>query len=382
VPLNEELVLGQIHGTYGGSSAPINHIPENAPWLIAINSPVAAFARRKVIRNTWLRTYQERTPFDHIFFISNPGRLASDAGAATGWAQRVARENATYGDIVVLDNIPDDPYTYKTVQPLEIFSWLARHRADCGYKFVMKLDSDVFHNVAGLWDRYVGGWINDSAAQRTLLGQRIVSERYGVSLVHTHAMMYTLGWELMARASMLYKALKLPLKEREELALAVLFTAAHEPYRVVSLTLSEAHMYWESDSRGDGTPWARPTSKPEWARHALRPQAIAVDGLLTDRLYTLIATYFDRDGPRPMPLYHDWKDKALQLRNWVLPLNWRWPLGRANSLLNPHAPAVEPELRPWESPMLIPEINGPYPVPASACDFWHWCFDIGNEATS
>jgi hypothetical protein len=378
VPQNEELRLRQKHKTWGGSSAN-EYRPEKQPqWLIAINSPVTDFTRRKIIRDTWLRTYQDRAEFDHVFFMANPGRQAAESVVGTGWAERIAAENATFGDIVVLDNIPDDYYTAKTVQPLEFFSWLTRHRDNQTYKFVTKLESDVFLNVAGLWDRYVGQWLDDKYAQRTLLGQRIVSRRDGVELVHTHGMTYTLGWELMTRVAGLYAAHKTPFKEREDLAPAVLLTAAAERYRVVSLTLDEAHTYWEPDSRGDGTPWARRASPKEWAWHALRPQAIAVAGLSNDRLYSKIAVYFDRDGPRSTPPVRSWKGERVAV--WVQALDGLWRFGLAGQgLTNPHAPSEEPEVHPWQSPFQVPEINGPPPLSVQSCDFWQWCSGAAGD---
>ncbi|ROV92078.1 hypothetical protein VSDG_07574 [Cytospora chrysosperma] len=160
-------------------------------------------------------------PFDGRFVVANPGPQ---------WTDAVAKENGTFGDIIVLDHIAEDDITANTVKTLEFYKWLVYYSPRC-YEFVSKMDTDTY------------------------------------DLVFPQGAMYTATWDMVALLVSLQAQFKVI--TGEDVAIAVLLLKAREQIKFVNFRGTEKFDFDEADTRGDGTAWARPGTHPNATYHAL-----------------------------------------------------------------------------------------------------------------
>ncbi|GJC81211.1 hypothetical protein ColLi_04049 [Colletotrichum liriopes] len=150
------------------------------PWLAAVISAASDAERRMLIRSTWMRIFDD-VPFDGRFVVSNPGPQ---------WTEVVANENRTFGDMIVLDHIAEDDVTANTIKTLEFYKWLVDN--DVEYEFISKMDTDLWLNARGFWDRFLlprlstdtATGIQKSTVQRTVIGELYYSPTWDLVFPH------------------------------------------------------------------------------------------------------------------------------------------------------------------------------------------------------
>ncbi|RYE13463.1 MAG: hypothetical protein EOP45_21150, partial [Sphingobacteriaceae bacterium] len=103
--------------------------------LIGINVGGGEFQRRSLIRTHQIDKYKEYN-ITWRFFI---GRVSGDI------KESVKTENDTYGDIVVLDHVPDLVDESRTIKLFEFFRYVEAYYPV--YKYVAKMDTDCFLNI-------------------------------------------------------------------------------------------------------------------------------------------------------------------------------------------------------------------------------------------
>ncbi|KAK2613028.1 hypothetical protein QQS21_000957 [Conoideocrella luteorostrata] len=262
------------------------------PWLAAVICAAQDVERRMLIRSTWMRLFQD-TPFDPRFVVSNPGGV---------WNETIRYENRTFGDMIVLDHIPEDDITANTIKTLEFYKWLLKSGQK--YEFVSKLDTDLWLNAPAFWDRYLVPRLSDSTGQltarvnRTVIGQLFYSDS-GYN-TFAHGSMYTVTWDMMQ--------LLVSLQERfnvvtgEDAAVGILMHKGEERANFVNFRGEEKFDYDDADSRGDGSAYARADTHPTAISHALYGDyPIAIHQLKDKNLWMKVAACFTEKGIKPAP---------------------------------------------------------------------------------
>lgn len=263
-----------------------------SPWLAAVICGASDAENRAVIRSTWMRLFKD-VPFDGRFVVANPGPV---------WSDMVAMENRTFGDIIVLDDIQEDDITANTIKTLEFYKWLVArgHR----YEFVSKMDTDLWLNARGFWDRFLlPRMTNDTGTLKSAVERIVIGELYYThswDLVFPHGSMYTVTWDMVELLSSLQS--RFDVVTGEDMAVAVLMLKGRETANFVNFRGTEKFDYDDGDSRGDGTAWAREATHPNATSHALYgDDPIAVHELKHKSEWFKVAACFDEDGLKPAP---------------------------------------------------------------------------------
>lgn len=266
------------------------------PWLAAVISSAGDAQRRYLIRSSWMSLYRD-VPFDGRFVVANPGPQ---------WTGAVAKENRTFGDMIVLDHIAEDDVTANTIKTLEFYKWLVEH-GPRRYEFVSKMDTDLWFNARGFWERFLLPKTRKDAAtgqllstvNRTIFGELYYSKTY--DLVFPHGAMYTASWDTVALLASLQERFKVV--TGEDMATAILLLKGREQANFVNFRGTEKFDYDEADTRGDGTAWARQGTHPNSTYHALvGSNAIAVHQLKSEDSFLKVAECFDEQGIKVTPL--------------------------------------------------------------------------------
>lgn len=267
--------------------------PQNAslqrnPWLAAVICSAFDAERRMLIRSTWMHLYRD-VPFDGRFVVSNPGPQ---------WKDMLRAENQTFGDLIVLDHLQEDDMTANTVKTVEFYKYLVDH--DLRYDFVSKMDTDLFFNARGFWERYISPGLQDerTVGDRAVIGELYYSKLH--DLAFPHGSIYTYTWP------MVQEVVRLQARHRvisgEDMVAAVLLLKSRQTVRMINLKGTEKFDYDDGDARGDGTPWARAGTHPDATRHALwGPDALAVHQLKSEVTFRKVADAFDEGGIKAMP---------------------------------------------------------------------------------
>ncbi|KAH6669762.1 hypothetical protein F5X68DRAFT_216099 [Plectosphaerella plurivora] len=264
-----------------------------APWLAAVICTPWDVERRMLIRSSWMRLYQD-LPFDARFVVSNPGPQ---------WIESIRLENSTFGDMIVLDTLREDDFTANTVKTLGFYRWLI-DQSPRRYEFVSKMDTDLWLNARGFWDRYLKprlsttDGVQKATVEQTIIGQLYYSPPH--KIVFPHGSMYTVTWDMVSLLADLQD--EHHVVAGEDMAMAVLMLKGHQQATVVNMRGSEKFDFDERDTRHDGTAWAVETTRPTAAEHALfGPDVIAVHQLKSNELWLKVADCFDERGIKPMP---------------------------------------------------------------------------------
>ena len=162
-------------------------------WFIWTSSAAHLRQRRDIIRSTW-QTYYTNISYDARFVMGTP---------PSPWAPLIAHENATYGDIIVLDSAEDNKYWSVTEKPFETFI-LLRDRMLAGvgkrYDFVSKVDDDSFIDASTFYTDYL---VPNRHTNRTIISRVVQYQR-----LHPfpHGSFYTLTWDLVSLIADLYRS--------------------------------------------------------------------------------------------------------------------------------------------------------------------------------
>jgi len=244
-----------------------------------------------LIRSTWMRLYRN-VPYDTMFIIANP---------EPKWKESIIYENRTFGDIVILDKIPDDDVTAHTIKTFEFYKWLLG--SGRRYEFVTKLDADIWLNARGFYDRFlaprISKWDGPAKAtvKQTVIGELFYDKKS--DLVYPHHSMYTLTWDMVELLARLQD--KFHLVTGEDMAISLLLLRDKQRPTFVNFRGREKFDFDEDDARGDGTAWAREHTQVDAIKHAVTDEAIAIRNLKDSNSWQRVAACFDEKGIRGRP---------------------------------------------------------------------------------
>lgn len=167
------------------ASTPLNH----PRWLLAIFLPPERIVRRAVIRSTWATRYPN--PSYECRFIIGGYR-------SSPWAPLIDAENATYGDILTLENfVPDDQTTANHVKAMELFNHLVHQQRTSGlrYDLVSKVDDDNWLNIPSFYKTFIAPRLPSGEKYNpntlTVIGRPM---SWGKPYTYTSGRMYTVSW--------------------------------------------------------------------------------------------------------------------------------------------------------------------------------------------
>ena len=119
-----------------------------APWLLFTSSSSADFQRRQLIRWSWINTFANASLYEHIFAVNTkvPALISF-----------IKKENETFGDILLLEDLEDTRDIANTIKPFEVIrklTWEGWKRRK-SYDFVSKVDQDAWVDPVRVWERYI-----------------------------------------------------------------------------------------------------------------------------------------------------------------------------------------------------------------------------------
>lgn len=260
-------------------------------WLGAVICSPWDVQRRMLIRFTWMKMYKN-VPMDQRFVVSNPGPQ---------WTQIVAMENRTYGDMIVLDHLPEDDFTANTIKTIEFYRWL-KEKSPRKYEFVSKLDTDLWVNARALYDRHLVPRMDENLkanVNHTVIGQFYYSHPHKTAF--PHGALYTATWDIVELLPVLQD--EFHVIAGEDVTMAWLLMKGKQKVTVATLTEAEKFEFDRNDVRpGEVTGWARNTTDLTSQSHALYGKdAIGVHQLKKDNDWLTMATCFDENGIKDMP---------------------------------------------------------------------------------
>lgn len=271
------------------------------PWLGAVICSAWDIERRMLIRFSWMKLYKD-VPMDQRFVVSNPGRW---------WTPILQQENRTFGDLIILDHLSEDDFTANTVKTIEFYRWLV-DESPRKYAYVSKMDTDLFLNARGMWNRYLRPRLTPrvpgsselvASVNHTIVGQFYYDEYH--KSVFPHGAIYTASWDLVELLPKLQN--EHHIIAGEDITVAWLLLKARQKVTLAVLSESEKFEFDHGDTRpGEKTPWARKDTDLTSSWHALYgDEVIAVHQLKSADDWLLVAEVFDEKGVMAMPAFPD-----------------------------------------------------------------------------
>ncbi|KAL9124268.1 MAG: hypothetical protein Q9217_006386 [Psora testacea] len=209
--------------------------PSNDPkWLLAIFLSPSNISRRAVIRSTWATRYQNPS-YEYRFIIGN--------FTTSPWAPAIEAENATYGDIWMLEDFTNENHeTANRIKNMEFFKYLVRHQGTRvrRYDFVSKIDDDNWFNIPPYYETFIaprlpGREMYDPSAL-TMIGRPMVwTQEYA----YASGRIYTVSWSLLEFFVQKYTANPISEKTEDELAGLYLYEDKVQ-HKFVPLELEQA----------------------------------------------------------------------------------------------------------------------------------------------
>jgi hypothetical protein len=111
--------------------------------LIVILTSSDNFQRRQILRAHQIHPYKVYTNITWRFVLGSP---------PPAYRTALKYENDTYGDLIFLENVPDTRDIARSIKLLEFYKYVEESLPV--YKYVGKLDTDSFVNIAGLMKNY------------------------------------------------------------------------------------------------------------------------------------------------------------------------------------------------------------------------------------
>ncbi|CRK11193.1 hypothetical protein BN1708_010069 [Verticillium longisporum] len=275
------------------------------PWLGAVICSAWDLKRRMLIRYTWMKLYKD-VPMDQRFVISNPGPR---------WMDVIRQENRTYGDLIVLDHLQEDDFTANTVKTIEFYRWLVE-KSPRKYEFVTKMDTDLWVNARGYYDRQILPRLEAQAGNTTLVSTvdyTVIGQFYYDSYHKTsfpHGAIYTVTWDIVQLLPMLQD--KFHVIAGEDVTMAWLLMRGKQKVNMAVLNEQEKFEFDQKDTRrGEDGPWARTGTDVTSPWHALAgKEALAIHMLKKDDEWLMVASVFDKNGliDAPTTESHEFRD--------------------------------------------------------------------------
>jgi hypothetical protein len=273
----------------------IPDILKSAPvpvWLIATVTPANGMQRRSIIRNTWQRLYKNDSIITTRFVVANPGPL---------WLPVLIAENATFGDIIMLDHIDESARTANTIKSVEFLKHLTTQPQK--YSFVTKLDDDSFLDSKTFYEEYLHPRIiatpqpssdletpSSSPMNRTIFARTLHRGKYS----YPGGQFYTMTWDLVSLLAKLHTENPIT-DEHEDVMVGRLLFEAGEAWEHIDLPNPVSFDYGDKGAI-NGSAWAAEGADLEKWVHPVGQGAINPHKMRDDATYLSVAACYDERG--------------------------------------------------------------------------------------
>jgi hypothetical protein len=271
--------------------------PEPPKWLAATISPFDGVVRRHIIRSTWQTLYRNESRATFRFVISNPEVL---------WEPVIAKENETYGDIIILRNLVEDAKTANTIKTVEFFRYLLDQ--DQRWSFVSKIDDDSYVDAARFYDRYLEPrfhntkeWLAPGVpkVRNTVIGKPLDIGRKAFQ--YPSGQFYTVSWDLMKTIVDVQKRASIT-GEHEDVLIGELLDQSGLAFEFFAMSRAEAfEIEWSKSIRvaDQDSAWANDSADLNNTNsHSVGKGAINPHRMKKDKDYLMVAACFGPDGPK------------------------------------------------------------------------------------
>ena len=210
----------------------------------------------------------------------------------------IKKENDTFGDILLLDDMKDTAWTANHIKPFEFFKkvtdngWKGRT-----YDFVSKVDQDSFVDPVRTWNKYLKGRMRVSGIEKDRLMLSMPHEAF-CECPSPQGGFYTLSWDLAKLIAGLYDGMEKPEDIGQEDCMVGRFpTDAGEQYEFMSMDGEESF-----DVIGEkGSAIARDWSKDQVERGHLEEleNVVFLHQMKEEWKWLAVKDLFDEDGWAP-----------------------------------------------------------------------------------
>ena len=264
-------------------------------WLIATMSPYTSIARRQLIRATWQSLYNTSTNpnLTTRFVLAQP---------SPDYADRIAAENATYGDLWLIPDLAETPLIANTVKSMHMLAMLASGAftvppnasssppsSSHGWRYVSKVDDDSYIDPVRMWQLFIEPRLHHP---RTLISRSM--RRFEPRWDYPSGQFYTLSWDLLLTIVGLWQANHI-VDEHEDRLIGRLLHEAAVAFTFVRMTHRQAFDYragvW------DASAWA----------HIVGEGALNPHSMKSDEVYRAVAQRFDVHGARSTAFQQIWE---------------------------------------------------------------------------
>ena len=260
---------------------------EKVPWLIATMSAAWSQQRRNIIRATWQHTYRSSGHFDTVFVIAK----TKDHDL---WEPLIRQENATWGDLILLDHIEENRDIANTIKPIEFYKHLVhKHEAEGGepWKFVSKVDDDSYLDATTFYNEFLLPRLDckDTIIARYLSWAAMTGDK--VDYPCPGGQFYTMSWDIVETLARLHTENPIQGLMEDGMLGKLLYEGKH-PWELVRLNDSRAFDINEDTFHGQGMPPERPDLGPVDAM----TMAVNPHKMKKDESYLKVAALFDEHG--------------------------------------------------------------------------------------
>ncbi|KAJ3119446.1 hypothetical protein HK100_000319 [Physocladia obscura] len=277
--IGEEFGDGNINNEAGEEDDAMEIHSLNPSWLIATISyygPKAA-KRRQIIRETWQKLYA--TPDITCRFIL---AKANDPDTQLDY---ILFENETFGDLVVLDSIPEDSRTANTVKSIEFFKslnpYLNGTNSHLRRDFVSKADDDSFIYATEFRKRYLD---QNYAQERTIIGRNCSGCK---PYLYAAGQFYTMSLPMIDHISQLHATNKII--NMDEDALNGLLLLNNHEFHPQNYTFIHVENKFAFD-------WSPAINDSSLNNHRVTIDSLNPHKMKQDADYLLVASLFGPDG--------------------------------------------------------------------------------------
>jgi Galactosyltransferase len=216
------------------------------------------------------------------FVIGDPGPL---------WRPAIEYENSTYGDIIILEGLPENSHTANTIKTMELFKHLTE--INSAWSFVSKLDDDSFIDARAFRENYLAPLLKLGHAEqsRSVIGRDVF--RHGVH--YPGGQFYTVSWDMVNILAGLQTRFNV-VDSDEDILVQRLLAAGEEQWNFITMSNPIAFDYEQKDAINETTAWARSETDQDAWEHAVGPMAINPHKMKDDETYLRVAACFDERG--------------------------------------------------------------------------------------
>lgn len=253
-------------------------------WLLITSSASSDFQRRLIVRWTWVNLFRGSGIFDNIFAVtcSDPVLLPL-----------LQKENETYGDILLIDNIEDTWWTANHIKPFEVLKKVT----DEGWKgktydFVSKVDSDSLVDPVRTWDKYLKDVPITGRAEDRIMLSMPHDEFCGCPA--PQGGFYTLSWDLGRAIAAEYDKVKDKQSVDVEDCMVGRFpTNAGEQYKFIPMTRDESFDVIGEEPDAIAREWSEEETEIQLER---LKDVVFLHQMKEEWKWMIVKDLFDKDG--------------------------------------------------------------------------------------